>query len=154
MIKYVKGNLLDSPAVALVNTVNTVGVMGKGIALQFKQAYPHNFAVYKNACRIGQVEIGKILAVKDRDLILGDKLIINLPTKTHWRLPSEYGYIERGLIALRAYLIENDIKSLAMPAPGCGNGGLDWNLVKPILEKYLGGLDSRIDVYEPDYKIT
>ncbi len=154
MINYVKGNLLDSPAVALVNTVNTVGVMGKGIALQFRWAYPHNFAVYKNACCLGQVEIGKILAVKDRDLILGDKLIINLPTKTHWRLPSQYGYVEKGLTALRAYLMENDIKSLAMPAPGCGNGGLDWNLVKSILEKYLSGLDCAVDVFEPDYNIA
>ena len=82
MINYIKGNLLDSPAVALVNTVNLVGVMGKGIALQFKQAFPHNFEVYRKAFREGRLGVGKILAVDDRNLLLGDKLILNFPTKT------------------------------------------------------------------------
>lgn len=123
MINYVKGILLESPAVALVNTVNTVGVMGKGIALQFKKAFPHNFEVYREASRTGQVNIGKILAVTDRNLLYGDKLILNLPTKTHWRLPSEYDYIAAGLVVLRNYLLTHHVASVAIPALGCGNGG-------------------------------
>ena len=140
---------MDSSAEALVNTVNTVGVMGKGIALQFKQAFPHNFNVYKHACDNGQLTSGKILAVKDRELLLGERLIINFPTKSHWRSPSTYEYIESGLIALVAYLRENPVKSMAMPALGCGNGGLDWYKVRPMIEQHLSALDLAIWVYEP-----
>jgi O-acetyl-ADP-ribose deacetylase (regulator of RNase III) len=147
VISYVKGNLLDNPAVALVNTVNLVGVMGKGIALQFKQAFPHNFEVYRKACREWELEIGKILAVTDRNLLLGDKLILNFLTKTHWRLPSEYEYVDRGLIALREYIIAHRIPSLAVPALGCGNGGLDWKVVRPMIEQQLSGVESDILVY-------
>jgi O-acetyl-ADP-ribose deacetylase (regulator of RNase III) len=111
MINYVKGNLLDSPAVALVNTVNLVGVMGKGIALQFKTAFPHNFEVYRKACQEGELGIGKILAVDDRDLLLGDKLILNVPTKTDWRLPSQYDYVDSSLTALRDYVLIKRIPS-------------------------------------------
>lgn len=149
MITYVKGNLLESPAVALVNTVNTVGVMGKGIALQFKNAFPYNFGVYKRACADGEVAIGKILAVADRNLIYGDKLIINFPTKTHWRLPSEYIYIENGLVALRDYVISHQVKSLAIPPLGCGNGGLDWLKVKPMIADAMDDIGIRVWVYEP-----
>ena len=149
MITYVKGNLLDSPAVALVNTVNLVGVMGKGIALQFKKAFPRNFEVYRKACRSGELGIGKILAVGDRNLLLGDKLILNVPTKTDWHLPSHYDYVDRGLAALRKYLLANRILSLAVPAMGCGNGGLNWAVVKPMIEERLAGLDCAIFVYEP-----
>jgi O-acetyl-ADP-ribose deacetylase (regulator of RNase III) len=147
MISYVKGNLLDSPAVALVNTVNLVGVMGKGIVLQFKQAFPHNFEVYKKACREGEIGIGKILAVTDRNLLLGDKLILNFPTKTNWRLPSEYDYVDRGLVALREYVVAHRVPSLAVPALGCGNGGLDWNVVRPMIERQLSGVERYIFVY-------
>jgi O-acetyl-ADP-ribose deacetylase (regulator of RNase III) len=149
MITYLKGNLLDSPAVALVNTVNLVGVMGKGIALQFKQAFPHNFGVYRKACSKGELGIGKILAVHDRNLLLGDKLILNVPTKTDWRLPSRYDYVDRGLTALREYITAHRISSLAVPALGCGNGGLDWNRVRPMIERRLVGIDCAIFVYEP-----
>ena len=149
MITYVKGNLLESPAVALVNTVNTVGVMGKGIALQFKKAFPHNFGVYKNACANGEVAIGKILAVKDRDLLWGEKLILDFPTKTDWRLPSEYEYIERGLVALREYVIIHQVESLAIPPLGCGNGGLDWLRVKTMIVDAMEGIELPIWVYEP-----
>lgn len=152
MIRYTTGNIMDSSAEALVNTVNTVGVMGKGIALQFKQTFPHNFDVYKQACQSGQFTTGKILAVKDSDLLLGERLIINLPTKQHWKMPSTYEYVESGLIALLAYLKDNPIKSLAMPALGCGNGGLDWLKVKPMIERHLGELDMAIWVYEPQKK--
>eukprot|EP01040_Poterioochromonas_malhamensis_P023158 gene23158-28306_t len=92
MLRFTTGNILDSSAEALVNTVNTVGVMGKGIALQFKQAFPHNFEVYKQACTNGQLTTGKILAVKDSELLLGERLIINFPTKQHWKMPSTYEY--------------------------------------------------------------
>ncbi len=140
---------MESGAGALCNTVNTVGVMGKGIALQFKVSFPRNFQVYRNACGSGQVRIGELLVVKDSNLLTGDKLIINFPTKTHWRLPSEYSYVERGLGALRDYIREHSIKSLAMTAPGCGNGGLSYKTVKSMIEKHLSGLDCAIEVYEP-----
>jgi O-acetyl-ADP-ribose deacetylase (regulator of RNase III) len=149
MITYRKGNLPEDGAETLVNTVNTVGVMGKGIALAFKQAFPYNFMVYKDACKNGRLKIGQVLAVRDRNLLLGEKLIVNFPTKTHWRFPSEYSYIISGLKALSAFLIENPVNSLAIPALGCGNGGLDWAIVKPMMEGYLSGLDIEITVYEP-----
>ena len=149
MITYVTGNLLQSPAVALVNTVNTVGVMGKGIALQFKKAFPHNFEAYREACKNGELAIGKILAVKDRDLLWGEKLILDFPTKTDWRLPSEYEYIESGLVALREYVIIHQVKSLAIPPLGCGNGGLDWLKVKPMIADAMEGIELPIWVYEP-----
>jgi O-acetyl-ADP-ribose deacetylase (regulator of RNase III) len=147
VISYVKGNLLDSPAVALVNTVNLVGVMGKGIALQFKTVFPHNFEVYKKACWEEEIGIGKILAVTDRNLLLGDKLILNFPTKTNWRLPSEYDYVDRGLVALREYVVAHRVPSLAVPALGCGNGGLDWTIVMPMIEHELSRVECSIFVY-------
>jgi O-acetyl-ADP-ribose deacetylase (regulator of RNase III) len=140
---------MDSSAEALVNTVNTVGVMGKGIALQFKQAFPHNFNSYKKACANGQLTTGCILAVKDSELLIGERLIINFPTKQHWKMPSRYEYVESGLIALVSYLRDSPVKSVAMPALGCGNGGLDWNKVKLMIEQHLAGLDMAIWVYEP-----
>lgn len=149
MITYVKGNLLESSAVALVNTVNTVGVMGKGIALQFKKAFPYNFEVYREACKNRELAIGKILAVKDRNLLLGEKLIINFPTKTDWRLPSEYEYIEKGLVALKDYVISHEVESLAIPPLGCGNGGLDWLKVKTMIADALGDFEIPVWVYEP-----
>ncbi len=149
MITYLKGDLLQDEAEVLVNTVNTVGVMGKGVALAFKNAFPHNFAVYQLACRNKELAIGGLIVVRDSNLLSGDKTIINFPTKTHWRLPSEYAYIVQGLIALHKYLSENAVKSIAMPAPGCGNGGLDWNIVKRLINGHLGGLSTAIRVYEP-----
>lgn len=140
---------MDSSAEALVNTVNTVGVMGKGIALQFKQAFPHNFNVYKQACLNGHLTTGKILAVKDNELLMGERLILNFPTKQHWKMPSKYEYVESGLIALVSYLQDNPVKSIAMPALGCGNGGLEWQKVKLLIEQHLAGLDMALWVYEP-----
>ena len=149
MITYVTGNLLQSPAVALVNTVNTAGVMGKGIALQFKKAFPHNFEAYRKGCMNGELAIGKILAVKARNLLWGEKLILNFPTKTDWRLPSEYEYIERGLVALREYVTIHQVESLAIPPLGCGNGGLDWLKVKPMIADAMEGIELPIWIYEP-----
>jgi O-acetyl-ADP-ribose deacetylase (regulator of RNase III) len=149
MLRYTTGNLLSSSAEALVNTVNTAGVMGKGIALQFKRAFPHNFEVYEVACLNGSFRTGQILAVRDSELILGERLIINFPTKQHWKFPSRYEYIESGLHALVAYLKENTVRSLAMPALGGGNGGLDWLKVKAMIEQHLSGVATDIWVYEP-----
>ncbi|SEM26888.1 O-acetyl-ADP-ribose deacetylase (regulator of RNase III), contains Macro domain [bacterium A37T11] len=153
MIHYDSGNLLESKAEALVNTVNTVGVMGKGIALQFKNQFPHNFNVYEKACKDGEIGIGKLLVTEDKSLLGGKKIIINFPTKTNWRKPSEYSYIEAGLIDLVRIINEKNIKSIAIPPLGAGNGGLDWNIVKSLLEKYLCGLNRDIYIYEPNLSI-
>ena len=149
MIQYVKGNLLESDAQALVNTVNTVGVMGKGIALQFREAFPENYRVYKNACRNKELHIGEVLIVEDSNLTSGRKLIVNFPTKTHWKLPSEYSYIEQGLAALRKEIVNRHISSIAIPPLGSHNGGLDWLCVKQMIETALGDLCCDIMLYEP-----
>ncbi len=145
--------MMQSGAEALVNTVNTVGVMGKGIALQFKEAFPNNNKAYIDACKNKELEPGKLLAVWDENLQLGKKLIINFPTKIHWRYPSKYEYIEKGLITLRELLQKEKIKSVAIPPLGSGNGGLDWNKVKPMIEQALDGLETEIMIYEPNAAI-
>jgi O-acetyl-ADP-ribose deacetylase (regulator of RNase III) len=101
--------------------------MGKGIALQFKQAFPHNYEIYRQACLNGSLQTGQLLTVTDTDLLMGERLIINFPTKRHWKSPSTYEYVETGLVALVNYLKTKPIKSLAMPALGCGNGGSTGN---------------------------
>ena len=123
MIEYTIGNLFESDAEALVNTVNTVGVMGKGVALQFKKNYHNNYKAYVEACKNGEVQIGRMFVVRDHSL-LGEKLIVNFPTKTDWRKPSEYEYVERGLDALVDTISQYGIKSIAIPPLGAGNGGL------------------------------
>jgi len=149
-MEYMKGNLLETEAQAIVNTVNTVGIMGKGIALQFKEQFPTNFKIYASLCKKGQVQIGKMLVVKENSL-RGEKIIINFPTKTEWYKKSQYSYIEEGLKDLVRVIEEYKIKSIAIPPLGCGNGGLQWGKVKLLLEKYLGNLnDTEIAVYEPN----
>ena len=154
MIELTKGNLLASSDGVLVNTVNTVGVMGKGIALQFKDEFPHNYAVYVEACRKGELYPGKLLTVTDYSPRYGKKTIINFPTKVHWRNPSEYEYIEKGLAALREYIISNKVESISIPPLGCGNGGLDWSRVKPMIMESLSGLDTVIHLYEPSADVA
>lgn len=149
MIQYLKGNLLESEAEALVNTVNTVGVMGKGIALQFREAFPENYRVYRDACRHNQLNVGELLIVEDSNLVSGNKLIVNFPTKTHWRLPSEYSYISQGLEALRREITNRKIRSIAIPPLGSHNGGLDWIKVKDMIVDALADLDCKITIYEP-----
>lgn len=149
MLHYTTGNLLDSQAQVLVNTVNTVGVMGKGIALQFKEAYPHNYSVYRTACREGTFQIGQVLAVADQDAF-GPRTIANFPTKEHWRSPSRYAYIEKGLVALAQYLAETRPASIAIPPLGCGNGGLEWDRVRAMIEQHLAELPLDIYLYEPN----
>lgn len=153
MIQSVKGNLLESEAQALVNTVNTVGVMGKGLALQFKEAYPNNYTLYRKACKAGDVKVGKMFVTEDGDMYGGKKIIINFPTKTTWRRPSEYSYIEQGLIALREFIVSNNIKSIAIPPLGSHNGGLDWERVKKMVISSLQDLNCQILLYEPTDKI-
>jgi len=153
MIKYVTGNILESDAQALINTVNTLGVMGKGIALQFKKAYHNNFKAYSEACKRKEVVVGKVFVTKDSNLNSGEKFIINFPTKTDWRKPSEYTYIESGLDDLIRVLNDNNIRSVAIPPLGAGNGGLEWEKVKKILGHKLNNLDVKITVYEPTQHI-
>lgn len=150
MIQFIEGNLLESKAEALVNTVNTVGIMGKGIALQFKNQYPNNYKLYEKACKTNDVKIGKLFVTEDSSLLGGRKIIINFPTKTDWRKPSEYSYIESGLKELARLITEQGIKSVAVPPLGAGNGGLDWNRVKNIIESTLTGLDCDIQIYIPN----
>lgn len=152
MLEIVSGNLFDCDAQALVNTVNTVGVMGKGIALQFKEAYPHNFNVYRKACKANRLTTGQVLGVKDRD-VFGERWIINFPTKQHWRQKSKYEYISEGLVALRAFLIEEQISSVAIPPLGCGNGGLEWPTVKKMIEEALADLPIVCYIFEPNANI-
>ena len=149
-MEYIKGNLLDAQTQALVNTVNTVGVMGKGIALQFKEAFPMNFKIYADACKKKELHPGKLLVVKEQTL-QGEKIIINFPTKTEWFLKSKYEYVEEGLKALAGVIDEWEIKSIAIPPLGCGNGGLKWDKVKAMIEKHLGHLSQvKIQVFEPN----
>lgn len=152
MIKYLQGDLLSSEAEALVNTVNTVGVMGKGIALQFKNRFPKNYKVYKEACKEKTFNTGQVLVVQDGDL-LHHKIIINFPTKAHWKGDSKYEYISTGLVALRKAINDHKIKSIAIPPLGCGNGGLEWSKVKAMIEEALSGLDVEISVYTPNEAI-
>ncbi|MCD1116938.1 type II toxin-antitoxin system antitoxin DNA ADP-ribosyl glycohydrolase DarG [Chryseobacterium turcicum] len=153
MIQYKIGNLLDSNADALVNTVNTDGIMGKGIALQFKNQFPGNYKEYVKACKNNEISIGKLFVFEEQTLLKGKKIIINFPTKTSWRKPSEYSYIEKGLVDLVNIIKENKIKSVAIPPLGAGNGGLNWINVKEILKKYLQNIDCEIQIFEPNTKI-
>ena len=154
MIHYVTGNLLAASDEALINTVNTVGVMGKGIALQFKDRYPYNFQVYQQACKEGSIFPGKLLVTRDSNLSTDSKWIINFPTKKDWKHRSKYEYIEEGLKDLVRVLDQYRIKSIAIPPLGCGNGGLDWSKVKELMEKYLGELNVDIHIYQPNEAVS
>jgi len=152
MMKFTQGNLLDASTEALVNTVNTVGVMGKGIALMFKEAFPKNFLAYENACEHRQVKIGKMF-VTESGTFSGPRWIINFPTKKHWRQPSKLEWIIEGLGDLRRVIQEQQIHSVALPPLGAGNGGLDWSEVRPEVERILGDLEGvEILVFEPTAK--
>jgi O-acetyl-ADP-ribose deacetylase (regulator of RNase III) len=152
MIRFTQGNLLEADAEALVNTVNTVGVMGRGVALMFKEAYPENFNAYEAACRSDEVQIGKMFVTERREMF-GPKWIVNFPTKTHWRFPSRIEWIVQGLEDLKRVIKEAGIKSVALPPLGAGNGGLAWKDVRPKIEAALGELnDVDVIIYEPTAK--
>lgn len=149
-MNYTQGNILDTDMEVIINPVNTFGVMGKGLALQFKQKFPHNYKVYKEACKNQTIAIGKLLLVDESDLEQ-KKYIINFPTKKHWRSPSQIEYIEEGLKDLVRIIKENTFESIAIPALGCGLGGLKWEEVKLLLEKYLKDVEKvEITVFEPN----
>lgn len=149
MITYKQGNLLEADAEALVNTVNCVGVMGKGIALQFKQAFPDCFKDYKRACDQKAVHPGE-MHVHDLNSYLNPRFIINFPTKRHWKGKSRMEDVESGLKALKETLVRLGVHSVAVPPLGCGNGGLEWEEVRSRIESSLGDLpDVEVQVFEP-----
>ena len=149
MIHITEGNLLQAPAEALVNAVNCVGVMGKGIARQFKQTFPDNFREYAAACKAGEVQPGRML-VHDNGRHALPYWIINFPTKRHWRAKSQLEDICSGLDALVEDVRRLGIQSIAMPALGCGLGGLDWDEVHPLIEQAFETLpDVHVLLYAP-----
>jgi O-acetyl-ADP-ribose deacetylase (regulator of RNase III) len=149
MINFIQnGNLFDSQCEAWVNAVNTVGVAGKGIALQFKQRFPSYYNTYQYLCRNGHMEPGRVAITpsKSKD---GPRYIVSFPTKKHWKNPSQLEWIIDGLDDLRFIISEHKIRSIAIPPLGCGNGRLNYDDVKPIIIEKLGDLDCYIEVYEP-----
>src|SRR5260370_32085128 len=152
MIRFTEGNLLDAQTDEVVNTVNEVGVMGKGIALMFKDAFPENFKAYALASEHGEVKVGRMFVTENHALV-GPKWIINFPTKKHWRHPTKLEWVRDGLLDLRRVIELKGIRSIAIPPLGCGNGGLDWNDVRPAIESALKDFtDVDIVVYEPTAK--
>ena len=152
MIRYTEGNLLEADAEALVNTVNTVGVMGKGIALMFKEAFPDSFRAYAAACKRGEVQVGKMF-VTTGPALRGPRWIIHFPTKKHWRHRTQKEWVRDGLVDLRQVIAERNIRSIAIPPLGCGNGGLDWATVRPMIEEALDDLpEVEVLVYQPTSK--
>lgn len=148
MLKYTRGNLLDAPTEALVNTVNEVGVMGKGVALMFRERFPENARIYVEASKAGEVRVGRVLATPTDELF--PKWIIHFPTKKHWRNPSKLEWVREGLDDLVRVVRELGIRSVAIPPLGCGNGGLEWRHVKPMIENAVAELsDVHVIVYEP-----
>lgn len=142
MIEYVEGDIFCSPAQVLVNTVNTVGVMGKGLALSFKKRYPQMFESYRKACEKHQFVIGKLMLY-----YAPDHWILLFPTKANWRNPSKIEYLEEGLKKFVNTYAEKGITSIAFPKLGCGNGELSWDDVKPVMERYLKALPITIYIY-------
>lgn len=133
MLRYSTGNLLEAQTDALVNTVNEIGVMGKGIALMFREGYPEASAAYEREAKAGRVKVGSVLPVPN-PVLVGPRWIIHFPTKRHWRNPSKLEWVQEGLRDLVRVIREKKIESIALPPLGCGNGGLDWGLVRREIE--------------------
>ena len=149
MIRSVTGNLLEANAEALVNAVNTVGVMGKGIALQFRLAFPRNYELYRAACKRGDVVPGRMFVVPTNSSD-NPKFIINFPTKRNWKNQSLMQDIDAGLCDLIDAIRREQIRSIAIPPLGCGNGGLRWSDVRPRIASALNILpDVEVLLYEP-----
>lgn len=149
MIDFTSGDILQCEAEALVNTVNCVGIMGRGIALQFKNMYPGNFKAYAAACQRGDVQPGSMFVFETGQLT-PPHFIINFPTKRHWRGKSRLEDIDAGLVDLARVIRERGIRSIAIPPLGSGLGGLDWQQVRPRIERALSALpDVHVLVFEP-----
>ena len=149
MINVTRGNIIEADAEALVNTVNCEGFMGKGIALQFKKAFPENCKAYERACRAQEVQPGRMFVFSTGSM-MNPKYIINFPTKRKWRENSRMEDIESGLTALVQELRRLKVSSVAVPPLGCGHGGLDWRRVRPLIERALAALpDVRVLLFEP-----
>lgn len=149
MIRFTVGDILGADSEALVNTVNCVGIMGRGIALQVKNAFPANFDAYAAACKHGDVQPGRMFVFETGQLT-APRYIINFPTKRHWRGKSRIEDIETGLVALAGEVRERGIRSIAIPPLGSGLGGLDWAQVRPLIERAFAPLgDVDVLVYEP-----
>ena len=148
MLEIATGNLLTSDADALVNSVNTVGVMGKGLALQFKRTFPQNFKDYAAACKADEVVIGRVFV--HRTGMLQPRFILNVPTKRHWRQPSRLDDVRAGIQALFKTVRELEVRSVAVPPLGCGAGGLEWNHVRPLIVAEAEALpDVRVLLFDP-----
>jgi O-acetyl-ADP-ribose deacetylase (regulator of RNase III) len=155
MIENTSGDILEADAEALVNTVNCVGVMGRGIALQFKHAYPENFRAYAKACAAGEVRPGAMF-IFPTGLMVNPRYVINFPTKRHWKGKSRMADIDAGLGALIEGVRRLGVKSIAIPPLGCGNGGLDWAEVEPRIRTAFAGLpDVKVLLFgpQPDRRI-
>jgi len=149
MVELTQGDILLAEAEALVNTVNCVGIMGRGIALQFRKAFPENFKTYEAACKRGEVRPGNML-VFETGLLAGPRYVINFPTKRHWKGKSRLKDIDDGLRALVKEIRDRGIRSVAVPPLGCGLGGLDWNVVRPRITEAFGELPQvRVLLFEP-----
>jgi len=143
MVEQVHGDMFSVGADILVNTVNCVGVMGCGVALAFKKRYPHMFKEYRTRCLRNQIKPGEMWCCEVEDGIT----VVNFPTKLHWKNPSKYEYVRTGLVALRSFLETVPPGSkIALPALGCGHGGLDWTEVLSEIQSHLGNLD-HIDIF-------
>lgn len=142
MIEYISGDIFKSPAQVIVNTVNTVGVMGKGLALTYKKKYPDMFEAYQRVCEKKQLKTGKLMLY-----YAPDHWILLFPTKENWRFPAKLEYIESGLMKFVQYYAQKNITSIAFPRLGCGNGELNWDEVKPLMEKHLKPLPIEVYIY-------
>lgn len=149
MIQFTQGNLLEAKCDALINTVNTEGVMGKGIALMFKERFPVNYDLYRAACKGKQVRVCEMFVTETGELE-GPRYVVNFPTKKHWRNSSKLEWIECGLEDLKAFIVRSGIRSIAIPPLGAGNGGLPWDAVRDLIVAAfadLGNVD--VLVFEP-----
>ena len=147
MITYLSGSIFNAKCDALVNPVNTSGAAGKGLALEFRKRYPYNYKMYRAQCSAHKVQVGALLCVGT--LVIEPKMIINFPTKKHWSQPSRLEYIDSGLEELVNVIPSLQIRSIAVPALGCGCGGLDWADVKLMIHHRLKDLEIDVYVYEP-----
>lgn len=145
MLTFTSGDMFSRAVDIRINTVNCVGVMGAGVALAFKKRYPDMFHEYKRACEAGEIRPGRLHVWKS----LSNDWIVNFPTKRHWKGKSRYEDIESGLLALREYLVKHGGVKVALPALGCGHGGLDWAKVSEMIRRYLSDLDADILVFSP-----